>query len=44
MYFFQKNDCFFYIKDALQNIAENKKQIFTFVIFLTLSFIGITIT
>ncbi|ENY7135256.1 permease [Escherichia coli] len=28
----------------MQNIAENKKQIFTFVIFLTLSFIGITIT
>ncbi|AUM10837.1 FtsX-like permease family protein [Escherichia coli] len=35
---------FIYINDALQNIYENKKQILSFVIFLTLSFIGITIT
>ncbi|HFG3530887.1 TPA: permease, partial [Escherichia coli] len=33
-----------YINDALLNIYENKKQMLSFVVFLTLSFIGIIIT
>ncbi|HFM2323322.1 TPA: permease, partial [Escherichia coli] len=34
----------YYLKEALLNIIENRRQNFAFLVFLSLSFIGIIIT